>query len=265
MSAVVSIRPGQTFACDAKQLRTALAFVRPFVSRDATRLSMNAVRFEAAPDRCLRVVATDGHRIARFDCPATIPGALALTIRKQTIDCMVRALAHTKTIAFDGVRYTYDAGSFVAHLSDQPFPPYENVFPRDGVGRVSVDVAIKDLRAAMKALDAGVIARAPRYASPAIALIVDAQARTLHIADRTGRTFADEAPSVVKVHVGYVRGLSARLAINARYWQDMLARAHAARVVAVRLTFAGELDPLVVQPWGRRDHEWRAAIMPMRP
>lgn len=126
---------------DAPLLPDAIAAVRPCVSTEATRyyLCGVALRSRAAVNgsriTTMDVVATDGHRLARYEAGAVIycdntaepPAPVDVVIPMGALDALSGAVA----LRTDGrlVAASIGARYVVARLIEGTFPPYERVIP----------------------------------------------------------------------------------------------------------------------------------------
>lgn len=126
---------------DAPLLPDAIAAVRPCVSTEATRYYLGgvALRARAAVNgsriTTMDVVATDGHRLARYEAGAVIyrdvggapPAPVDVIIPSGALDALSGAVA----LRTDGRVVTASIGAryVTARLIDGAFPAYERVIP----------------------------------------------------------------------------------------------------------------------------------------
>lgn len=131
--------PGPEFA---KAIRsTAYA-----VSEDETRPVLNGVLMEVR-DGALRLVATDGHRLAR--CALRDPALRGakkadVIVPPKTLNLVERLVADTGSpvdlmLARSYAIFTIGETTIYSRLLDGPFPAYEQVIPKDNPNRIRLD------------------------------------------------------------------------------------------------------------------------------
>src|SRR3954463_640912 len=116
---------------DLQQLISHTSFA---VSTEESRPILNGVLWELRPDR-MRMVATNGHRLAKMDVPATggeksdlivPPKALEQIRRLYAADADIELAKSDNHIGFRA------GGTFVfSRLIEGPYPNYEQVIPRE--------------------------------------------------------------------------------------------------------------------------------------
>jgi DNA polymerase-3 subunit beta len=128
------------FTLDARQLRDLVDRTRFAISTEETRYYLNGIYLHAAESegaKVLRAVATDGHRLARFEEPlpegaGSIPGVIVprktvVELRKlaeETQEPVAVHLSDTK------IRFDLGAVHLTSKLIDGTFPEYDRVIPR---------------------------------------------------------------------------------------------------------------------------------------
>jgi len=168
------------FSLEASAFRDLIDRTRFAISTEETRYYLNGIYLHAAKSGkvdMLRAVATDGHRLARFEMPlpdgakgmpgVIVPRKAVSEIRKlvdESSDAVKVSLGETRIrLAFDGVVLT-------SKLIDGTFPDYERVIPqqndklmgvrpkdfKDAVDRVST-IAKDQSRAVKMALSEGTL------------------------------------------------------------------------------------------------------------
>lgn len=128
------------FSIPAADLRTLIDRTRFAISTEETRYYLNGIYLHAAESAgvpVLRAVATDGHRLARFEMPlpqgaakmegVIIPRKAVNEIRKlieEAADTIGIALSKTK------MQFSFDHVMMTTKLIDGTFPDYERVIPQ---------------------------------------------------------------------------------------------------------------------------------------
>ncbi|MDQ0325828.1 DNA polymerase-3 subunit beta [Rhodopseudomonas julia] len=127
------------FVLTASELRRLIERTQFAISTEETRYYLNGIFFHVAgegPERRLRAVATDGHRLAKAEMTAPegsdeMPGII---IPRKTIGEMQRLLEDGDTnvsLELSDTKIRLSAGSIVltSKLIDGTFPDYERVIP----------------------------------------------------------------------------------------------------------------------------------------
>ena len=140
------------FALPAAELRTLIDRTRFAMSSEETRYYLNGIYIHALDQdgvRVLRAVATDGHRLARFEMPCPegaqdmpgiiLPRKAVLELRK-----LIDEAADTITIRVSEskMRFSFDHIVLTTKLIDGTFPDYERVVPKNNDKVVEVDPKI---------------------------------------------------------------------------------------------------------------------------
>lgn len=141
---------------DAPTFKEALATVAHAMCKDQTRFHLAGVWIEYGSDRILRTVATDGHRLVKFQrameregdfCTSKrtgggiiLPAGGAKEIRKilgkgKVQVALVGTGDHQLAVRDGGQIST----TIVCKLTDAQFPPYEQVIPKENTRLVTVD------------------------------------------------------------------------------------------------------------------------------
>ncbi len=125
-------------------VQTLVSHVAFAASTEESRPILNGVLWELRPDR-MRMVATNGHRLAKMDVPASggstadlivPPKALEQIRRLFTADAEVMVARSDNHIGFKA------AGKVVfSRLIEGPYPNYEQVIPRENDKAATVDKA----------------------------------------------------------------------------------------------------------------------------
>ncbi len=141
-----------SFALPAAELRALIDRTKFAMSTEETRYYLNGIYLhEAEHDgvAVLRAVATDGHRLARFEMPlpqgATgmpgiiIPRKAIGELRKLADDA---ADAITITLSESKIRFAFDHIVLTSKLIDGTFPDYQRVIPEGNDKIVEVDAKL---------------------------------------------------------------------------------------------------------------------------
>ena len=140
------------FSVPAGELRALIDRTRFAMSTEETRYYLNGIYIHAAETdgvKVLRAVATDGHRLARFEMPlpegATempgiiVPRKAVAELRKlveEAGDSIQVSLSESK------VRFSFDHIVLTSKLIDGTFPDYQRVIPEGNDKIIELDPAI---------------------------------------------------------------------------------------------------------------------------
>ncbi|MCG8595753.1 MAG: DNA polymerase III subunit beta [Kiloniellales bacterium] len=129
----------QSFRLAADALRDIIDRTRFAISTEETRYYLNGIYLHAAEaddTKVLRAVATDGHRLARFQMPlpegaADMPAAI---IPRKTVNEVRKLIDETEnpvTVSLSDTRieFAFDATLLTSKLIDGTFPDYQRVIP----------------------------------------------------------------------------------------------------------------------------------------
>ncbi len=117
------------------------------ISTDETRVSLNGILIEGTDDGKLRIVATDGHRLAMIDRPieGASSGSSAIVPRKAVVE--IRKILENgeediDLIVGDGVAYVIRGPVEMSmRLIEGEFPDYNQVVPKKSPKVAKVDAA----------------------------------------------------------------------------------------------------------------------------
>jgi len=111
-------------------------------STEESRPILNGVLWELRPDR-MRMVATNGHRLAKMDVPSSGASTADLIVPPKALEQIRRlfpADAEIEIAKSDNHIGFRSAGRLVfSRLIEGPYPPYENVIPRENDKAATVD------------------------------------------------------------------------------------------------------------------------------
>ena len=141
-----------SFKLPAADLRTLIDRTRFAISNEETRYYLNGIYLHATENEgvaVLRAVATDGHRLARFEMPlpegardmpgVIIPRKAINEIRKlidEAGDSIEISLADNK------LKFSFDHITLTTKLIDGTFPDYERVIPKNNDKVLEVNPAL---------------------------------------------------------------------------------------------------------------------------
>ena len=130
---------GHTFKLAAADLRGLIDRTRFAISTEETRYYLNGIYVHAAKDTkppVMRAVATDGHRLARYelelpDGAADIPGVI---IPRKTVGELMKLLDNADgaidiSLSDTKIQFGFNGVELTSKLIDGNFPPYERVIP----------------------------------------------------------------------------------------------------------------------------------------
>lgn len=144
--------PVHSFELSGADLRKVLAKTAFAMSTEETRYYLNGVYLHAHSDddgrQVLRAVATDGHRLARFqmDLPAGANGLPGMIVPRKTVDQIQKLIeSDAATVRVEAnatkIRVTFDDLVLVSKLIDGTFPDYQRVIPRNNDKLADLDSA----------------------------------------------------------------------------------------------------------------------------
>ncbi len=140
------------FSIPAADLRTLIDRTRFAISTEETRYYLNGIYLHAAESAgvpVLRAVATDGHRLARFEMPlpqgaAKMPGVIIPRKAVNEIRKLIEEAADKVEIALSRTKlqFGFDHVSMTTKLIDGTFPDYERVIPSGNDKVIEVNPAL---------------------------------------------------------------------------------------------------------------------------
>jgi DNA polymerase-3 subunit beta len=235
-------------AVDGARLRAMLARTAYAMSQDESRPFLNGV-YLAVRKGDLRMVATDGHRLALARMPVEAPGEMAGIVPRKAVLEMGRVLGASEevTLAVRESQFFLRTPGFVlaSKLVEGTFPSYEQVLPKSHPRRLTV--AREPLMAALRR----------------VSVVADDRTRPIRLTVAPGavRLAASsqelgEAEEVLPAESG---GEELTIGFNSRYILDALGPMEGEQVV-VELKDA--LSPGVFRTAAEEDQ--LCVIMPMR-
>src|SRR5437667_5255219 len=139
---VVPAAPSAWLTVEAKMLREMLAQTTFAISHDESRFALNGVLFVLQPKE-LRLVATDGHRlaVATRGVGQGLSGITGIVPRKAVVEiARVLGASEDVQIAITENQFVLQMPNFVmtARLIEGQFPNYEAVLPKNHPGRLAI-------------------------------------------------------------------------------------------------------------------------------
>jgi len=223
------------------------------VSTDESRFNLAGVFMGPGEDGALRMVATDGHRLALID--RRVPEAKlergVIMPRKGLIEAR-RLLENaedteiTLVVSPKDVRMSLPAVSFFMRLVEGEFPDYRQVIP--GASRVQARAKREDMLAALRRMS----------------LLASERSRGVKLQLERGRlefsaSNPDQGEASEDIEVAY-GGEPLSIGFNARYLIDVLSVHGEGEEIELGLT--DEVGPGVVR--GSQDPDFTYVVMPMR-
>ena len=247
--AVVPASPAAWLTLDAKALKEMLTHTSFAISHDETRYALNGVLFVIQPKE-MRVVATDGHRLAitTRGLGQTAAPVTGIVPRKAVAEIQ-RALGAGEEVqlAITDNQFVLQMPNFVmtARLIEGQFPNYEAVIPKGHPGKLGLSRPV--LIAALRRVSVMAEERNKpvKMTLAPTALKLSASSSELGEAEET-------------LTIDYA-GEDVTIAFNSRYLLEALAPMEDD---AVTFEFKDALSPGVLK--SAEDDNYRCVIMPMR-
>jgi DNA polymerase III subunit beta len=234
---------------ESKSLRQMLTHTSYAVSHDETRYALNGVLF-VVQQKEMRVVATDGHRLA-IAVKGLSQSATPVTgiVPRKAVSEIQRALGAGEDvqIAITENQFVLQMPNFVmtARLIEGQFPNYEAVIPKAHPGKLALS------RQALTAALRRVAVMAEERNKPVKLSLAPASLKLAASSSELG-----EAEETLTVDYA---GEEVSIAFNSRYILDALSPMEGEAVV---LEFKDALSPGVIKT--ADDDGYRCVIMPMR-
>ena len=244
---------GTTMAIAVGTLREMIDRTLFAVSSDETRFNLSGVFLSNDDDGVLRMVATDGHRLALIDrrLPSAKMERGVVMPRKGLIEARklldeAEDAEVTMVVSPKDVRLVLRSVTFFMRLVEGEFPDYRQVIP--GAASVQARANRDDFLAALRR----------------ISLLASERSHGVKLHLERGKlelsaSNPDQGEASEEVDVQYT-GEPLTIGFNARYLMDVLA-VHAEGDV-IELGFTDEVGPGVVR--GSQDPEYTYVVMPMR-
>jgi DNA polymerase-3 subunit beta len=141
-----------TFAIPASELRALIDRTKFAMSTEETRYYLNGIYLHAADNdgvAVLRAVATDGHRLARFEMPLPegASGMPGIIVPRKTVGELRKLIeeagdAIQVSLSESKIRFAFDHIVLTSKLIDGTFPDYQRVIPKNNDKIVEVNPKI---------------------------------------------------------------------------------------------------------------------------
>lgn len=243
------------FSLSVEELKRLIDRTRFAISTEETRYYLNGIYLHAADSAglpVLRAVATDGHRLARFEVPlpdgavgmpgVIVPRKTVAELRKLIEESAVEV---TLSLSETKIRFAFGDALLTSKLIDGTFPDYERVIPADNDKFLDVDCKLF-----AQAVDR--VSAISTEKSRAIKLAVDKGALTLSAS-------SPESGSAVEELEASYTSTPIEIGFNSRYLLDILAQIEGD---AARFAMADAASPTVVREVA--DGSAVYVLMPMR-
>jgi len=242
---------GATITVDADLLRDMISATSFAMSTDETRKYLTGTLFEIDDQHMLRLVTTDGHRLALSEVhleqvadttSCIVPRKAVIELSKLCDDCDEKI-----ELSLGECQIRVKAGSdlLVSKLIDARFPVYQDVIPVDNPNRVIVERTSFDQVLRRNMIVANEFTHDIRLVFSANGIDVSAH-----------NTEQEEAEEHI---VAEYNGSDVAIGFNGKYLRDSLS---AIRSASIRIDLRDELSPILIS--GDDQQQSRYVIMPMR-
>lgn len=244
-----------SFRLPAAELRTLIDRTRFAISTEETRYYLNGIYLHAAENEgvpVLRAVATDGHRLARFEMPlpegaqdmpgVILPRKAVGEIRKlidEAGDDVLVEMSENKA------RFSFDHVALTTKLIDGTFPDYERVIPKGNDKVLEVDPALF-----AKAVDR--VSTISSEKSRAVKLTLGNKTMTL------SANSPDSGSATEEIEIRWTSG-PLEIGFNSAYLMDVTRQIEGA---GCRISLSDPASPTIIQDIG--DPSSLYVLMPMR-
>jgi DNA polymerase-3 subunit beta len=244
-----------SFTLAASTLRSLIDRTRFAMSTEETRYYLNGIYIHAAEDvdgKVLRAVATDGHRLARFQVPLpTDAGKMPGVILPRKAVLELRRLLDEAgddiriDVSEKMVRFTFDHVTLTTKVIDGTFPDYERVIPQNNDKTLEVDP-----KSFTRAVDR--VATVAAEKTRALKLSIKGKSMTLSANN-------DNGSATEEIEVAYSNDGSIEIGFNARYLLDVTQLLEGTNC---RFLISDSASPAIVQD--NDDPSSLYVLMPMR-
>jgi len=242
------------FAIPAADLRALIDRTKFAMSTEETRYYLNGIYLHEADQdgvKVLRAVATDGHRLARFEMPLPegAGGMPGIIIPRKTIGELRKLVDEAAdaiqiTLSESKIRFAFDHIVLTSKLIDGTFPDYQRVIPAGNDKIVEVD------------------AKMLTSAVDRVSTISDGKSRAIKIAlnGKQMTVSASSAESGSATEEVEVNGeTDIEIGFNAKYLLDITSQIEGE---GCRLTLADPASPTIIQD--NSDPSALYVLMPLR-
>ena len=218
------------------------------ISQDETRYTYNGV-FMESEDGKLRMVATDGHRLALIERGSDVKLGRGVIVHKKALGELVKLLQGAGeevalALTQNHILFQVDNAELSARLIDGEFPKYRQVIPAHGGSSIHTDreALVRALRRV------SLLSNETRM----VKFVFEAGQLTL----TTNGSEAGEAEEVLESDYA---GEKLTIGFNSRYCLDVLSILEEPRV---RFELKDSLSPGIITPEGGEGYTY--VVMPMR-
>jgi DNA polymerase-3 subunit beta len=242
------------FRLDASDLMALVDKTRFAISTEETRFYLNGIYVHAADDKdkTLRAVATDGHRLARYDLelPEGAAGMPGIIVPRKTIAELRRLLEDAEgaidvALSDTKIQFNFNGVELTSKLIDGSFPEYQRVIPTN-----NDKVLMLDAKEFSHAVDRVSTISADK--TRAVKLNIDKDRVTLSVVNPESGTATEELGanySAEAIEIGF----------NARYLLDITGQVEGKEV---RFLLADSGSPTLIEDID--DGRTLYVLMPMR-
>jgi DNA polymerase III subunit beta len=217
-----------SFTLPAVQLRILIDRTRFAMSTEETRYYLNGIYVHAAEGdggaALMRAVATDGHRLARFEMPlpsgaAGMPGVIVPRKAVGEVRKLIEEAAGDVEVSLSAskIRFAFDHTVLTSKLIDGTFPDYERVIPQGNDKIVALDP-----RAFSAAIDR--VSTISEGKTRAVKVILDGATVTLSASSPESGSATEEVELI-----GEPAGDQMEIGFNAKYLLDITTRVEGER------------------------------------
>jgi len=245
----------RSFGLQTAELKNLIDRTRFAISTEETRYYLNGIYLHAAEAdglSLLRAVATDGHRLARFEMPlpdsaAGMPGVIVPRKAVNELRKLIDEGSEEAQVSLSETKIRFAFGSTVltSKLIDGTFPDYERVIPTGN--DKSLDV---DCKSFAEAVDR--VSTISTEKSRAVKMAVDGSTMTL------SATSPENGSAVEEIPVEY-NGSSIEIGFNSRYLLDI---AQQIEGDTAQITMSDAASPTILKELS--DSSALYVLMPMR-
>ena len=244
-----------SFTVDPKELRHLIDRTRFAISTEETRYYLNGIYLHAGESGgvpVLRAVATDGHRLARFEMPlpegaADLPGVI---VPRKAVGEVRKLIEETEEAVEIGlsdtrIRVGFDSTVLTSKLIDGTFPDYERVIPTGNDKMLQVDCL-----SFREAVDR--VSTISSEKSRAVKLMIEGETITLTANSPENGTATEEVPAAYK-------GPAMEIGFNSRYLLDIAQQIEGGEA---EISLADSASPTIMRDTA--DSSALYVLMPMR-
>ena len=205
------------FALEVGDLKNLIDRTRFAISTEETRYYLNGIYLHASESDAvpvLRAVATDGHRLARFEMglPESAAGMPGVIVPRKTVNELRKLIDESDapieiSLSDTKIRFAFDSTVLTSKLIDGTFPDYQRVIPLDNDKVLEVDC--ESFAAAVDR-----VSTISTEKSRAVKLAADKDMLTL------SATSPESGSAVEEIEISY-GGPAIEIGFNSRYLLDI--------------------------------------------